>query len=170
MKRPIIFVTALHAAAWIILTFADYLDETTDSDLALILFFAGPALAALLYLICRKKIWTESGLSWWKKMLIGAGMWLAASAVFGVPICVLVNYNKWIVHQMTDGAENLVNGMEYPVFAVFFALIPFAVIILSEVVIFLLALVRRITARNEERRMKELEEMEKHEKEKRLGK
>lgn len=158
MKRPVIFVTAAHAAAWIALTIADYLDETTESDLALLLFFAGPALASILYLVFRKKIWEKSALAWWQKMLIGAGLWLGGSAVFGIPICVLVNGNRWIVRQSMEGVENLVNGMEYMVFAVFYAVIVFAVILLSETVIFLLVLVQKITARNQEKRMRELEE------------
>lgn len=158
MKRPVIFVTAAHIAAWIIFTVADYLDETTESDLAFILFFAGPALAAVVYLIFRKKIWQKSALSWWKKMLIGAGMWLGCSAVFGIPICVLVNYNKWIIYQRPEFVLDL-NGIEYMVLAIFYAVIPFAAILLSETVIFLFGLVRKITARNQERRMKELEEM-----------
>lgn len=158
MKRPVIFVTAAHIAAWIIFTIADYLDETTESDLAFILFFAGPALAAVVYLVLRKKIWEKSALSWWKKMLIGAGMWLGCSAVFGIPICVLVNYNKWIIYQRPEFVLDL-NGIEYMVLAIFYAVIPFAVILLSETVIFLFGLVRKITARNQERRMKELEEM-----------
>ena len=158
MKRPVIFVTAAHIAAWIIFTVADYLDETTESDLAFILFFAGPALAAVVYLIFRKKIWEKSALSWWKKMLIGAGMWLGCSAVFGIPICVLVNYNKWIIYQRPEFVLDL-NGIEYMALAIFYAVIPFAVILLSETVIFLFGLVRKIMARNQERRMKELEEM-----------
>lgn len=158
MKRPVIFVTAAHIAAWIIFTIADYFDETTESDLAFVLFFAGPALAALIYLIFRKKIWGESALSWWKKMLIGAGMWLGCSAVLGIPICVLADYNRWIIYQRPEFVLDL-NGVEYMVFAVFYAVIPFAVILLSETAVFLFKLVQRITARNQERRMMELEEM-----------
>ncbi|MCM1308971.1 MAG: hypothetical protein NC223_10275 [Butyrivibrio sp.] len=159
MKRPVIFVTAAHIAAWIIFTIADYLDETTESDLAFVLFFAGPALAVVAYLIFRKKIWTKSPLSWWQKMLITAGMWLVCSAVLGIPICNLVNYNKWIIYQRPEEFILDLNGIEYIVFAMFYAVIPFAAILLSETVIFLLGLVRKITARNQERRMKELEEM-----------
>lgn len=159
MKRPIIFTVAAHIVAWMILTVADYFDEMTTSDLALVLFFAGPVIAAIVYLICRKKIWGSSALSWWKKMLIGAGIWLGTSVVFGVPICILVSYNKWIVHQATEGVINLVNGFEYPVFAVFYALFPALIMILAEVLLFLLGLVRKIRARNEAKRMKELEEM-----------
>lgn len=55
MKRPVIFAAAAHIAAWIVLTIADYLDETTSSDLAYVLFFAGPALVSVIYLILRKK-------------------------------------------------------------------------------------------------------------------
>lgn len=51
------------------------------------------------------------------------------------------------------------NGMEYAVFAVFYAVVPFAVILLSETAVFLLGLVKKITARNQEKRMRELEEM-----------
>lgn len=159
MKRPIIFVTAAHTAAWIILTAADYLDETSSADLALILFFAGPALASLVYLIFRKKIWEKTPFSWWKKMLIGAGLWLGCSALFGIPICLLVNSNHWIVYQRPEESMIDLNGMEYMVFAVFYAVVPFAVILLSETAVFLLGLVKKITARNQEKRMKELEEM-----------
>lgn len=160
MKRPVIFVTAAHLAAWITLTVADYFDETTSSDFALVLFFAGPVLAVILYWILRKRLWAGSSLAWWKKMLIGAGIWLGESAVFGIPICILVNNNKWVVYQAVGGIENLLNGMEYMVFAVFYAVIPTVMIILSETVIFLLALVQKIRARNEEKRMKELEKAE----------
>lgn len=158
MKRPVIFAAAAHTAAWIVLTIADYLDETTSSDLAYVLFFAGPALVSVIYLILRKKIWTKSSLSWWKNMLIGAGLWIGFSALFGIPICFLVDYNHWIVYQRPEFALDL-NGIEYMVFAVFYAVIPFAVILLSETAVFLLGLVKKITARNQEKRMKELEEM-----------
>lgn len=51
------------------------------------------------------------------------------------------------------------NGMEYMVFAVFYAVIPFVVMLLWETAVFLMGLVKKITARNQEKRMKELEEM-----------
>lgn len=159
MKRPIIFIAAAHIAAWIILTAADYFDETAGTDLALIVFFAGPALASLIYIIFRKKIWEKSALSWWKKMLIGAGIWLGCSALFGIPICVLADSNHWIVYQRPEESMIDLNGMEYMVFAVFYAVIPFVVMLLWETAVFMLGLVKKITARNQEKRMKELEEM-----------
>lgn len=163
MKRPVIFVAAAHIAAWIVLTVADYFDETTSADLAFILFFAGPVLVSVIYLIFRKKIWDKSSLSWWKKMLIGAGLWIGFSALFGIPICLLVNSNHWIVYQRPEFTLDL-NGIEYMVFAAFYAVIPFAFILLSETAAFLLGLVKKITARNQEKRMKELEEMHKDKK------
>ena len=61
--------------------------------------------------------------------------WVIFGLIFGLGISVLVNNEMWIVPQATGGWEHLLNGIEYMMFSMTLAGIPFVVVVLIESVI-----------------------------------
>lgn len=78
-----------------------------------------------------------------KDVVIICVTWLICGLILGFLIGVLVNNQMWIVSQATGGWENLLNGIEYMMFAVMLAGIPFVAVVLIESVIGIAKLLRK---------------------------
>ena len=117
-----------------IMTMSDYMEETYNDSFNLIVVFAVPMMCVVLYIIFRRLIY-DNQMVRLKDVVIICETWLICGLILGFLIGALVTNQMWIVSQATGGWEHLLNGIEYMMFAVTLAGIPFVAVVLIESVI-----------------------------------
>ncbi len=138
-----IFSFVANLIGWAILTFLDYMDETTVYGVYMLRVIWGvPALVGVAYII-RNLMQRKDGADSIKECMKNAGKWLLISGVFGVVINVAVANESWVIKQATDGWENFLNGIEYALFALFMTVGVFAMIIFWNILRWLYGKIRK---------------------------
>ena len=141
-----IFSFVANLIGWTILTFSDYLDETTTSGVYMMRVIWGvPALVGVAYII-RNLMRRKEGADSIRGCLKDAGKWLLVSGVIGVVVNVFVVNEWWFVKQATGGWENFLNGIEYFLFALFLTGGVLGVIILWNILRWLYGVIRKCFA------------------------
>ncbi len=138
-----IFSFVANLIGWTILTFSDYLDETTTNGVYMMNVIWGvPALVCVAYIIW-DLMQRKEGADTIKECLKRAGKWLLVSGVIGVVINIAVADEWWLVKQATGGWENFLNGIEYALFALFLTGGVFLIIILWNILRWLYGVIRK---------------------------
>lgn len=146
MKKKILLCLIAQLICWGIMTMSDYMEETYNDSFNLIVVFAVPLMCVVLYIIFRRLIY-DNQMVRLKDVVIICETWLICGLILGFLIGALVNNQMWIVSQATGGWEHLLNGIEYMMFAVTLAGIPFVAVVLIESFIGIVKLLRK-TRRN----------------------
>lgn len=134
MKKKILICLVVQLICWSIMTLSDYMEEMNNDSNNLFVVFAVPSVCVVLYIIFRRWIYDNQRVRL-KDVVIICVAWLIFGLIFGLGISVLVNNEMWIVPQATGGWEHLLNGIEYMMFAITLAGIPFVAVVLIESVI-----------------------------------
>lgn len=134
MKKKILICLVVQLICWSIMTLSDYMEEMNNDSNNLFVVFAVPSVCVVLYIIFRRWIYDNQRVRL-KDVAIICVAWLIFGLIFGLGISVLVNNEMWIVPQDTGGWEHLLNGIEYMMFAITLAGIPFVAVVLIESVI-----------------------------------
>ena len=116
------------------MTLSDYMEEMNNDSNNLFVVFAVPSVCVVLYIIFRRWIYDNQRVRL-KDVAIIYVAWLIFGLIFGLGISVLVNNEMWIVPQTTGDWGHLLNGIEYMMFAITLAGIPFVAVVLIESVI-----------------------------------
>ena len=127
MKKKILLCLISQLICWSIMTMSDYMEETYNDSFNLIVVFAVPLMCVVLYAIFRRWIYANQMVRL-KDVVIICMTWLICGLILGFLIGALVNNQMWIVSQATGGWEHLLNGIEYMMFAVTLAGIPFVAV------------------------------------------
>ncbi|WP_294405951.1 hypothetical protein [uncultured Ruminococcus sp.] len=128
MKRSvrfILFSVLSIVVCWTIFTVLDYFYDMYG-DMLTIVGAVMTVIAAVVCLIAGKRL--EISEHPVKNIVLQLVIWNICGAVFGVPICGLVNNDRWIVHQQQGDYMSL-NGIEYILFA-FVITLGFSVIVI----------------------------------------
>ena len=131
MKKKILICLVVQLICWSIMTLSDYMEEMNNDSNNLFVVFAVPSVCVVLYIIFRRWIYANQMVRL-KDVVIICMTWLICGLIFGLGISVLVNNEMWIVPQATGGWEHLLNGIEYMMFSMTLAGIPFVVVVLIE--------------------------------------
>lgn len=134
MKKKILLSLIAQLICWSIMTLADYMEETYNDSYNVAVVFAVPLICVILYIIFRKWIY-DNQIVRLKDVAIICAAWMICGLILGFLIGVLVTNEMWIVPQATGGWEHFLNGIEYMMFAMTLAGIPFVAVVLIEVVI-----------------------------------
>lgn len=134
MKKKILICLIAQIICWGMMTLSDYMEETYNDSYNLVVVFAVPLVCVALYIICRRWIYDDQ-LVRLKDVAIICVTWLICGLILGFLIGALVTNEMWIVPQATGGWEHLLNGIEYMMFAMTLAGIPFVAVVLIEAVI-----------------------------------
>lgn len=134
MKKKILICLVVQFICWGMMTLSDYMEETYNDSYNLVVVFAVPLICVILYIIFRKWIY-DNQIVRLKDVAIICVAWLIFGLIFGLGISVLVNNEMWIVPQTTGDWGHLLNGIEYMMFAITLAGIPFVAVVLIESVI-----------------------------------
>lgn len=134
MKKKILICLVVQLICWSIMTLSDYMEEMNNDSNNLFVVFAVPSVCVVLYIIFRRWIYDNQRVRL-KNVTIICVAWLIFGLIFGLGISVLVNNEMWIVPQATGGWEHLLNGIEYMMFSMTLAGIPFVAVVLIESVI-----------------------------------
>lgn len=134
MKKKILICLVVQLICWSIMTLSDYMEEMNNDSNNLFVVFAVPSVCVVLYIIFRRWIYDNQRVRL-KDVVIICVAWLIFGLIFGLGISVLVNNEMWIVPQATGGWEHLLNGIEYMMFSMTLAGIPFVAVVLIESVI-----------------------------------
>lgn len=141
MKKKILLCLIAQLICWGIMTMSDYMEETYNDSFNLIVVFAVPLMCVVLYIIFRRWIY-DNQMVRLKDVVIICETWLICGLILGFLIGALVTNQMWIVSQATGGWEHLLNGIEYMMFAMTLAGIPFVTVVLIESVIGIVKLLR----------------------------
>lgn len=141
MKKKILLCLIAQLICWGIMTMSDYMEETYNDSFNLIVVFVVPLMCGVLYIIFRRWIY-DNQMVRLKDVVIICETWLICGLILGFLIGALVNNQMWIVSQATGGWEHLLNGIEYMMFAVTLAGIPFVAVVLIESFIGIVKLLR----------------------------
>lgn len=129
----IVYVLISHIVSWMLFSATDYLaEEWTTQDAMAVFLFSVAFLNLAAYIIRDLKI-RKGRAADAKEMLVFSAEWLGIGGLLSVLVCLLVFQNRWIVEQAVGGFENFLNGLEYPVFAVFLVFFSLIFIILWNV-------------------------------------
>lgn len=134
MKKKILICLVVQLICWSIMTLSDYMEETYNDSYNLVVVFAVPLICIILYIIFRKWIY-DNQIVRLKDVAIICAAWMISGLILGFLIGALVINEMWIVPQATGGWEHLLNGIEYMMFAITLAGIPFVAVVLIESVI-----------------------------------
>ena len=135
MKKKILICLIVQIICWSIMTLSDYMEEIYNDSYNLVVVFAVP-------LICVKWIY-DNQIVRLKDVAIICAAWMICGLILGFLIGALVINEMWIVPQATGGWEHLLNGIEYMMFVITLAGIPFAAVVLIESVIGIVKAVRK---------------------------
>lgn len=133
MKKILICLIA-QIICWSIMTLSDYMEEMHNDSNNLFVVFAVPLMCVFLYIIFRRWIY-DNQMVRLKDVAIICAAWLIFGLIFGLGISALVTNEMWIVPQATGDWGHLLNGIEYMMFAITLAGIPFVAMVLIESVI-----------------------------------
>ena len=125
MKKKILICLVVQFICWGMMTLSDYMEETYNDSYNLVVVFAVPLICVILYIIFRKWIY-DNQIVRLKDVAIICAAWMIGALVIN---------EMWIVPQATGGWEHLLNGIEYMMFAITLAGIPFVAVVLIESVI-----------------------------------
>ena len=134
MKKKILICLVVQFICWGMMTLSDYMEETYNDSYNLVVVFAVPLICVILYIIFRKWIY-DNQIVRLKDVAIICAAWMISGLILGFLIGALVINEMWIVSQATGGWEHLLNGIEYMMFAITLAGIPFVAVVLIESVI-----------------------------------
>ena len=134
MKKKILLCLIAQLICWSIMTLSDYIEETYNDSYNLVVVFAVPLICVILYIIFRKWIY-DNQIVRLKDVAIICAAWMICGLILGFLIGALVMNEMWIVPQATGGWEHLLNGIEYMMFAITLAGIPFVAVVLIESVV-----------------------------------
>lgn len=139
----IVYVLISHIVSWMLFSATDYLaEEWTTQDAMTVLLFSVAFLNLAAYIIRDLKI-RKGRAAGAKEMLVFSAEWLGIGGLLSALVCLLVFQNRWIVEQAVSGFENFLNGLEYPIFAVFLVFFSLIFIILWNVSRWLYYRIRR---------------------------
>lgn len=142
MKKKILLCLIAQLICWSIMTLSDYIEETYNDSYNLVVVFAVPLICVILYIIFRKWIY-DNQIVRLKDVAIICAAWMICGLILGFLIGALVMNEMWIVPQATGGWEHLLNGIEYMMFAITLAGIPFVAVVLIESVVGIVKVVRK---------------------------
>lgn len=133
---------AVQLVCWLMFTFADFLEEEYNNTILFGPMVIGLPIATFALYIAFRKWFYEKLKPGVADVAIFLANWLIVAIILLVPITLMTcNWNNWIVHQATGGWENFLNGIEYPLFGIFYGgTVPIAVIIF-EVVLLLIRVI-----------------------------
>ncbi len=134
MKKKILICLIAQIICWGIMTLSDYIEEVNNYSNNLFVVFAVPLTCVVLYIIFRRWLYDNQTVRL-KDVAIICAAWLIFGVIFGFGISALVNNEMWIVPQATGDWGHLLNGIEYMMFAITLAGIPFVAMVLIESVI-----------------------------------
>ena len=134
MKKKILICLIAQIICWGIMTLSDYIEEVNNYSNNLFVVFAVPLTCVVLYIIFRRWLY-DNQMVRLKDVAIICAAWLIFGVIFGLGISALVNNEMWIVSQATGDWGHLLNGIEYMMFAITLAGIPFVAMVLIESVI-----------------------------------
>lgn len=141
MKKKILICLIVQIICWSIMTLSDYMEETYNDSYNLVVVFAVPLICVILYIIFRKWIY-DNQIVRLKDVAIICAAWMICGLILGFLIGALVLNEMWIVSQAI-GWEHFLNGIEYMMFVITLAGIPFAAVVLIESVIGIVKAVRK---------------------------
>lgn len=141
MKKKILTCLIAQIICWSIMTLSDYMEETYNDSYNLVVVFAVPLICVALYIIFRRWIYDDQMVRL-KDVAIICVTWLICGLILGFLISALVTNEMWIVPQATGGLEHLLNGIEYMMFAMTLAGIPFVAVVLIESVVGIVKVIR----------------------------
>ncbi len=137
LKNSAITMTAANIIAWGLFTLGDYYEELRSTDFFYVLvFYAAPIIVSLLYILLRGRIYKD-GVNL-KAIAVTSLSWIMISVIFFLVISYLVLNEMWIITQTRGGWEHFLNGIEYPLFGIFFAAIPLIVGLLCELILYII--------------------------------
>lgn len=142
MKKKILICLIAQIICWGMMTLSDYMEETYNDSYNVAVVFAVPLICVILYIIFRKWIY-DNQIVRLKGVAIICAAWMICGLIMGFLISVLVTNEMWIVPQATGGWEHLLNGIEYMMFAITLAGIPFVAVVLIESVVGIVKVVRK---------------------------
>ena len=141
MKKKILICLIAQLICWSIMTLSDYMEETYDESFTLVVVFAVPLVCVVLYVIFRRWIY-DYHMARLKDVAMICVTWLVFGLILGLGICTLVSNEMWIVPQATGEWKHLLNGIEYMLFPMTLAGIPFVAVVLIESVIGIVKAIR----------------------------
>lgn len=133
MKKFILFTTVSMLGWWTVFTVLDAFFDTSG-DLLCAAAMIIPIIAVIIYFCKEKSIRVFDNTV--KNLVCQLIIWNIFGAVIGCPICHLVNYNEWIVHQ-SSGFFMSLNGIEYFLFAFAITLEFSVLLILCKLIVYL---------------------------------
>lgn len=134
VKKTVVCLV-VHVVSWGLLTLCDWMEETRGDEPFGYVALITPLVLTVLYFCLRKKLYDAGEISM-KQVWQLCGIWFLVSCVFGVLLTMLVNrWNVWIVRQAQEGLDNVLNGIEYPLFGFLLGVFPLISVILGEVII-----------------------------------
>lgn len=142
MKKKILICLIAQIICWGMMTLSDYMEETYNDSYNVVVVFAVPLICAILYIIFRKWIY-DNQIVRLKDVAIICAAWMICGLILGFLVGALVTNEMWIVQQATGGWEHLLNGIEYMMFAITLAGIPFVAVVLIESVVGIVKAVRK---------------------------
>ena len=142
MKKKILICLIAQIICWGMMTLSDYMEETYNDSYNVAVVFAVPLICVILYIILRKWIY-DNQIVRLKDVAIICAAWMICGLILGFLIGVLVTNEMWIVPQATGGWEHFLNGIEYMMFAITLAGIPFVAVVLIESVVGIVKVVRK---------------------------
>lgn len=142
MKKKILICLIAQLICWSVMTLSDYMEETYNDSYNLVVVFAVPLICVVLYIIFRRWIY-DYRMVGLKDVAIICVMWLICGLILGLLVSAMITNEMWIVPQATGGWEHLLNGIEYMMFAMTLAGIPFVAAVLIESIIGIVKAVRK---------------------------
>lgn len=141
MKKKILICLIAQIICWSIMTLSDYMEETYNDSFNVVVVFAVPLACVVLYVIFRRWMY-DYHMARLKDVVILCVTWLVCGMILGLGVSTLVSNEMWIVPQARGGWEHLLNGIEYMLFSMTLAGIPFVAVVLIESVIGIVKAIR----------------------------
>lgn len=134
MKKKILLCLIVQLVCWSIMTMSDYMEELHNDGNNLLVVFVVPSICVVMYIIFRRWIYDHNMVRL-KDVAMICAAWLIFGSILGLGISALVTNEMWIVPQATGDWGHLLNGIEYMMFAITLAGIPFVATVLIESVV-----------------------------------
>lgn len=134
-------VTLFQMISWLLLIIWDYLDETRslsqEMDIVFKFIVIFPILITIGYLILENKICNKMQISKKKLCTYVIATWLLETIILTIIVCWLMEDDKWIIYQETNGWDNFLNGIEYMLIPFYNAASPCIIILFQRIINFL---------------------------------
>ena len=135
MRKMTIFSVSMLTVAWGLMTFIDLLSEMNvwaNGIFMMVCIYGLWIPAVVAYIMFMKQ--TGEVNKHIKLKAMDKAVWVGISVLFAVPISILVEKNIWLV----DQGPSFLNGIEYPVFGIFFTVLSLFGFWIYDIVVFII--------------------------------